>query len=218
MNLNKSVVLITGASEGIGRSLAKRFAKEGSIIILVSRNEVKLKEVSDLILGHAYDQMICPTDVGNYNEVNATIKKVIDKFGRIDILINHIADTKTCHDHETNRPYLRPALPNEWNGGRTWWRRGFLMILVYRPPSWLKDENGEPYGENVTLLVIQKAKPKGVAINDATARLVWDWKYNRYFWNENGGRKFAFITNAPKPMKPYQDFTESVTIRTEDLF
>lgn len=140
------------------------------------------------------------------------IRKISKKNNRIDILINHIADVPTSYDSETKKAYIRPALPNEWNGGRTWWRRGFLMFLVYVPPAWLKDENGEPYGENVSLICIQKAKPKGVAIYNRQAKLKWDWKMNRYFWDTNGYRQFAFMINAPEisepKMKPNINFYE----------
>jgi len=127
------------------------------------------------------------------------VRKVSKANKRIDILINHIADVPTQLDKDTGQAYLRPALPNEWNGGRTWWRRGFLMVLVYRPPAWLKDENGIPYGDNVSLLIVQKAKPKGIATYGAEARLHWDWKQNRYYWLDAGNsRRAAFMTNEPE--------------------
>lgn len=121
------------------------------------------------------------------------IRKISKKAERLDILINHIADVETQIDKETKQPYIRAALPNEWNGGRTWWRRGYLMLLIYRPPAWLKDLNGEPYGENVSLVIVQKAKPKGVAKYGATGKLFWDWKINRYYWLDGySNRKYAF--------------------------
>ena len=146
------------------------------------------------------------------------VRKVSKKANRVDILINHIADMPTAYDTETKKAYIRMALPTEWNGGKTWHRRGFLMLLIYVPPKWLKDENGEPYGENVTLIVIQKAKPKGVAIYNRVARLNWDWKMNRYFWyDESGIRRFAFMINEPKipKMQPSKDFTQSNAIIAE---
>ena len=140
------------------------------------------------------------------------VRKVSKANKRIDILINHIADVATIVDKDTGNAYLRPALPNEWNGGRTWWRRGFLMLLVYRPPAWLKDENGMEYGENVSLLMVQKAKPKGIATYGSTTRLFWDWKYNRYYWKDtHGTRQFAFEINKPKEtLQPNTDFTGSI--------
>ena len=129
------------------------------------------------------------------------VRKISKENNRSDVLINHIADLPTSYDKETGSPYLRMALPTEWAMGRMWHRRGFLMLLIYRPPEWLKDEYGMPYGKNVTLVCVQKAKPKGVAINNTISKVFWDWKLNRYFWEDNGIKKFAFMINEPKEFK-----------------
>jgi hypothetical protein len=98
---------------------------------------------------------------------------------RIDIIVNHIADVRTITDSNGNR-YMPPALPNEWAGGRTWWRRAFTMLLVYRPPTFLTDINGVNYLENETHIINQKAKPKGVG-RIGKASIFWDWQKNRFY-------------------------------------
>ncbi len=108
------------------------------------------------------------------------VRRISKKNNRIDILINHIADVSPILDKSSGNRYIPPALPSEWSGGRTWWRRAFCMIMVYIPPFWMNDENGVPYGENVSLIYIQKAKPKGVA-KLGKCTLYWDWKTNRYY-------------------------------------
>jgi hypothetical protein len=138
------------------------------------------------------------------------VRKISRKNKRIDILINHIADVQTTIDKETGQAYKRPALPDEWNGGRTWLRRGFLMLLIYRPPAWLRDANGEPYGENVSLIFVQKAKPKGVAKYGSISKLFWDWKSNRYYWKDGyGNHVYAFgVTEKQSEIKltPSKEF------------
>jgi hypothetical protein len=54
------------------------------------------------------------------------------------------------------------------------------MLLVYRPPVFLKDSNGEPFKENETHIYIQKVKPKGIG-RLGMARIFWDWKKNQYY-------------------------------------
>jgi hypothetical protein len=98
---------------------------------------------------------------------------------RIDFVVTHIADIKAVTDKNGNR-YIPPALPSEWAGGRTWWRRAFLMILVYRPSKFIADENGKPYEENETIIFVQKAKPKGIA-KIGKASIFFDWKRNQYY-------------------------------------
>lgn len=116
-----------------------------------------------------------------------TVRVDAKKNNRINILVNHIADVRAVTDKDGNR-YMPPALPNEWAGGRTWWRRAFTMILVYRPQTWMKDNNGMPYGENESHIYIQKSKPKGIG-KIGMASIFWDWKKNRYYCIEKGGQQ-----------------------------
>lgn len=135
---------------------------------------------------------------GREDKYLATALKIVrvnaKKKNRINILVNHIADVRAIVDKDSGNRYMPPALPNEWAGGRTWWRRGFQMILCYRPPSWLKDENGIPYAENESHIIIQKSKPKGVG-KIGLARIFWDWKRNRYYsYDSQGGKYYSCET------------------------
>lgn len=86
MNFNNSVVLITGASSGIGYQLAKDLVKQGAKVALLSRRLELLhklaEELKDLTLVHIYK-----CDVTNKVEVAETISKVKKDFGKIDIAI-----------------------------------------------------------------------------------------------------------------------------------
>tara|TARA_R110000868_G_scaffold252451_1_gene509086 strand:+ start:765 stop:1751 length:987 start_codon:yes stop_codon:yes gene_type:complete len=131
---------------------------------------------------------------------------------RIDFIINHIADVRAIIDSNGNR-YMPPALPNEWAGGRTWWRRAFTMILVYRPPTFLTNNDGIPYLENETHIIVQKSKPKGVG-KVGRASIFWDWKKNRYYCNVNGQDLYSCETLEDykhKPLQPSRDFTEPIS-------
>jgi len=128
---------------------------------------------------------------------------------RIDFVINHIADVRAVTDDKGNR-YMPPALPNEWAGGRTWWRRAFTMILVYRPPIFLKDAQGMPYADNESHIIVQKSKPKGVG-KIGKASIFWDWKKNRYYCYEGSQQLYSCETLQsilPEPkLQPNKDFT-----------
>lgn len=131
------------------------------------------------------------------------------KYNRVDILINHVADVLPKHDKESDQSYLPPALPTQWAGGRTWWRRAFTMILVYRPYTFMKDFNGMPYAENESHIIIQKSKPKGVG-RTGKASIFWDWKKNRYYCFNGSQILYSCETvesiKSPK-MTPNKDFT-----------
>lgn len=109
------------------------------------------------------------------------------KHNRIDILINHVSDVAPKNDADTGTSYLPPALPTQWAGGRTWWRRAFTMILIYKPYTFRKDETGRNYEENEGLIIIQKVKPKGVGVK-CTVSFFWDWKKNRYYSYDSTGQ------------------------------
>jgi len=83
------VVLITGASGGIGRASAIDFAKEGAKLVLVSRSKDKLDRVSQEIKQYTNEVMVIPTDVSNQDQVNEMVSKIISRFGRIDYLFNN---------------------------------------------------------------------------------------------------------------------------------
>lgn len=140
------------------------------------------------------------------------------KNDRLNILVNHIADVRAVTDKSGNR-YMPVALPNEWAGGRTWWRRAFTMLLIYRPPTFLQDENGQPFKENETQVYIQKSKPKGVG-KIGMARIFYDWKKNRYYSNINGQELYSCETIKDITFKPLAEnnsfFEESISKYNDD--
>jgi len=107
---------------------------------------------------------------------------------RIDFLVNHIGTTHKVYDKDTGKRYKMPAMPDEWAGGKMWHRRAFQMLLIYRPPTFILDDNGMPYKENQTIVIVQKSKPKGVGKN-GLVNLFWDWKKSRYYMDGMGDIK-----------------------------
>lgn len=83
------VVVITGASSGIGKATALAFANEGAKTILVSRSREKLESVAEEIRGINENVLVVPADVSSQDEVDIMVDEVISKFGRIDILFNN---------------------------------------------------------------------------------------------------------------------------------
>ncbi len=86
MNIENKVVVITGASKGIGRSAALMFAKKGAKLALVARSEKLLQEVASEC---GDETMIFTGDMSIEAEIINFIQAVKNKFGRIDILVNN---------------------------------------------------------------------------------------------------------------------------------
>ena len=89
MYFKEKVVLITGASSGIGRASAIKFAKKGAKIILVARNKIKLDKVQSDLNVFNTTTLVCECDVSDKSQVQSMSKKVLEKFGSVDILVNN---------------------------------------------------------------------------------------------------------------------------------
>jgi NAD(P)-dependent dehydrogenase (short-subunit alcohol dehydrogenase family) len=91
--LTGKVVIITGGAEGIGKGMAARLARYGASIVIASRSEsTGAQAVQDLqkIVGVEAGQVVhLPTDVANEDSVAATIAKAVERFGRLDAVINN---------------------------------------------------------------------------------------------------------------------------------
>jgi NAD(P)-dependent dehydrogenase (short-subunit alcohol dehydrogenase family) len=89
MKLEGKVALITGASRGIGRASAIRFAREGAKLVLASRTHSELQALADeLFKLYDTDSLVVLCDVTKAAEVKALIDQAVSNFGRIDILLN----------------------------------------------------------------------------------------------------------------------------------
>lgn len=90
MRFKNKVVLVTGSSRGVGRATALEFAKEGAIVVVNDVvNTEKANEVVEQIKKLGTDSIAIKADVSQENDVIEMIKQIIDRFGKIDILINN---------------------------------------------------------------------------------------------------------------------------------
>jgi len=89
MKFKGKVALITGSSRGIGKDIAKGFAKEGADIIINGRNLEKAETVAKEIEGLGVKTMAIGADVSSSQDVNRMVEETVNTFGRIDILVNN---------------------------------------------------------------------------------------------------------------------------------
>jgi len=84
------VVVLTGASSGIGRATAQRLAERGADIVLAARNVHTLRPVADECQARGARVLAVPTDVSDPDAVAALARLAIERFGRIDVWINNV--------------------------------------------------------------------------------------------------------------------------------
>lgn len=86
--MKNKVVIITGASSGIGKASALKFAEEGASIVLVARNKERLEKVAQDIQKIGSKALVLPTDLSKETEVEKVAIKAVEEFGGIDVLVN----------------------------------------------------------------------------------------------------------------------------------
>ncbi len=90
--LQGRVALITGADSGIGRAVAIAFAREGADIALCYLNETEdAKDTARLIAAEGQSCVRIPADLGDPEECRRVVRKVVEEWGRIDVLVNNAA-------------------------------------------------------------------------------------------------------------------------------
>nr|WP_320027133.1 SDR family NAD(P)-dependent oxidoreductase [uncultured Acetobacterium sp.] len=89
MKLENKVAIITGSTKGIGKSAAMIFIEEGAKVVVVGTNEERGNATVAEILAAGGEAFFQKTDVTDENSLDALVKATLDKYGRIDILINN---------------------------------------------------------------------------------------------------------------------------------
>jgi 3-oxoacyl-[acyl-carrier protein] reductase len=94
MSLSGRVALVTGASQGIGRACALKFAASGAAVAVAARNEEKLRVLVSEITASGGKAAAFPMDVADEEQIKAGFKEVLVQLGKIDILINNAGITR----------------------------------------------------------------------------------------------------------------------------
>src|SRR6201987_4704554 len=87
--LQGRVGIVTGGTSGIGRGAAILFAKAGAKVVVAGRRELEGKETIDLVRAAGGEGLFVKTDVSLSAEVQALVRKTVEKFGRLDIAFNN---------------------------------------------------------------------------------------------------------------------------------
>jgi short-subunit dehydrogenase len=128
--------VVTGASSGIGRLLALRFAGEGARVALVARRAAELEAVAGQIRAAGGEALVLPCDVADRSQVFAAAATAVERLGPIDILVNNAG-----YGH--HRPFLDWDLDDMERlmrvnfFGTLYWTKALLPQMVQRRRGWL---------------------------------------------------------------------------------
>ena len=93
-NLEGKIAIVTGAGRGIGQQIAKKLAERGAKVAVIDLKPEWCEETCGLVTAAGSEALALGCNVAVSEEVNACVKAVLDKFGRVDILINNAGITK----------------------------------------------------------------------------------------------------------------------------
>ena len=131
----QQIVLITGASRGIGRAIALKFAENNYAVALTARNAEKLEETASLIRqGGGPSPMLIPANLRDDRQIDALAEQVLQEWGRVDILINNAGVL-----------YTRPFLELSMESVREMMEVNYLAVFRLTQkilPSMVENEQG----------------------------------------------------------------------------
>lgn len=108
MRFKDKVIIITGAASGIGLACAKLFGSEGAVVVLLDINEKNLpKAAKEVMNSGAGDSLSQICDISNFEDVKRAFTETIDKFGRLDVVVNN-AGLMVFKE-------LEKQTPSDWN-------------------------------------------------------------------------------------------------------
>src|SRR5688572_9055152 len=91
MDIKGKVVIVTGASSGIGEATAREFGREGAKVVLAARRVDRLEALAQEIhgMGTGAETLVVQADLSKLEDIQSLIYQTLDKFGRIDVLVNN---------------------------------------------------------------------------------------------------------------------------------
>ncbi|MBL8100839.1 MAG: SDR family oxidoreductase [Anaerolineales bacterium] len=89
MEVKGKVVIVTGASSGIGEATAREFGREGAKVVLAARRVDKLQTVAEEINKMGTESLVVQADLSKLEDIQSLVKQTLEKFNRIDILVNN---------------------------------------------------------------------------------------------------------------------------------
>jgi len=164
MRLQHKVAIITGAGQGIGRAYALRFVREGARVVLADIQEDNARRVAQELQDSGGEGLAVKTDVTDPASVRDMVQRSLDRFGRIDILINNAAISSGIQ----HKPFEEITL-REWDRLMAVNLTGSFLCCQAVTPSMRQHRHG-----------------RIINICSAVARRAGPWRYAHYVTSKAG--------------------------------
>ncbi len=131
MRLADKVAIITGAAEGIGRSCALTFAREGAAIVVADRNVAAGEATAEAIVAAGAAAIFVQTDVADASAVAALVQRTVDHFGHLDVLVSNAGiGGRSLGDGPVHQ-----CTPEAWDQIMAVNLRGTFLVCKYALPA-----------------------------------------------------------------------------------
>lgn len=134
MQLEDRVALVTGAGSGIGKAAALLFAREGAKVAALSRTEEELQETVDAIERAGGEGLVLPADTANPDEMKAAVERIVDRWGRLDVVFANAGVNGVW-------AAIEDLDPEEWDRTIAINLKGTFLTVKYAVPH-LKKQGG----------------------------------------------------------------------------
>jgi len=114
--MENKVALVTGSSQGIGLAIARNFAARGAKVVINSRSQDKIEEVSEELKKEGYDVLGVGADIQTHEGSEKLVKNAVEKWGSLDILVNNAAINKDTLFLRMKEEDWRQVLDTNLNG------------------------------------------------------------------------------------------------------
>jgi len=132
-DLTGRVVIVTGGTRGIGRALAEGYVAAGATVVVASRKPESCRETEAHLRGLGAEALGVPTHLGELDALAALVRRTVDAFGRIDVVVNNAATALALP--------LGQFTPEAWSKANDVNLRG-PVFLVQEALPWLKETRG----------------------------------------------------------------------------
>jgi acyl carrier protein len=174
----RRVALVTGASRGIGRAIAERFAREGALVIInYVQSQSAAEEVLTSIQKNDGQAELARFDVTNGTAVNAAFQQIVEKHGRIDVVVNNAG---LAIDN-----LLLRLKEEEWEQVMDVNLKGVFLCTKAAARPMLRQRSGRII--NLTSVVAQTGNPGQAAYTAAKAGIIGFTPYSRWSMGHRGG-------------------------------
>ncbi len=113
MKLKDKVAIVTGASKGIGKGIAVAFAREGASVVVASRSLNVLEGIVGEIRAAGGEAMAVSVDVRKVESIQEMVKKTVDRYGRLDLLVNNAGITMGSASEDLSPEDWRAAMETD---------------------------------------------------------------------------------------------------------